>query len=1429
MKDDKRQIKTTRLVYPQIYAYTLPERVQNMGWQKIGYTEQADVRKRIEQQVHTAGINERYELLWSAPAFYLPHEQHKDFKDYELHRYLVRNNIERSTDDQLGREWFYFDGTPERSRQLFDQFIKRATPTALSDKVPYTLRREQAQAVEQTLRYIQDNRTVDFAMPNSRAQYLWNAKPRFGKTLTTYDLIKRLGARNVLIVTNRPAIADSWYGDYRRFVEGYYFISETGLIRDEAMTRAEYLEIMDQDKKQITFLSLQDLKGARVFGGKYDKLEWIADLGWDLLVIDEAHEGVDTRKTDKAFERIKRRFTLHLSGTPFKALADNKFAGDQIFNWSYLDEQKAKEAELAADNEAGAHTDMPDLRLFNYKISEATVDTINEGVEINGKRVAPASDLNEFFRVGSDGRFIYEADVQRFLDLLTTNEKYPFSTPELRNELKHTFWLVGNRVNSAKAMEKLLRRHPVFCQYKIVLAAGDGKSLSDDDEVTEEMQDTTRNERSIEKVRQAIAKHDKTITLSVGQLTTGVTIKEWSAVLMLSDIKQETLYTQAIFRAQNPYQYVDAQGELHRKQSAYVFDFSLARVLEVYDKFANSLNEVGATGKITEVCRRENVGQLLNFFPVISEDDEGRMVELSAGDVLTLPKARMAVDVVKHRFITNLLFKDIGVVYNIPAEVMRLANKLSNTTDTGKVANKNREDVQPDPDRGERTRRRINLNRRAIFGEKIYGDQLEQILDDVRQSTPDDFGRTFTDKVMDGAVEPLISKWVETYSPTKSDQAEMRQSYTSKIKQVAQEYSSSDQAPADAKRLVEATADIIENDLPRDMVDEREEAEYEREEKSDLDIIRSKLRTFTRAIPSFVMASSHPSELNIDNIETVVNDDDFSSFFTDKEVLARGEKFTKDDFRVLRDGGDYEENGVTKHFDGFFDKYVFNASIQEFAKKRRDLADYLRVDRREDIFSYIPPQRSNQIFTPRRVVNRMLDILEQYNPGVFSDPTLTFCDLYVKSGLYLAETAKRLFKGLVNAIPDENARIRHIFERQLYGFAPTRIIADIARNYIYGSYPVSSDNLVQRDLTDDFKKGENLDMRFDVVIGNPPYQENDTSIQRESGAANASASPIYHLFINEAMKVSDAQCFVVPSRWAMGAGKGLKKFTEKMLNDQHIQSFSYFTDSKDVFPNNDIKGGICYFVRNKNYTGKAKVTIKDAESEEKTEKFLNEEGVGVFVPYVELADILGKVRIKTPELEKENIQEIVSVLKPYGLRTDFFRNQIKYNLPSVSTKKQNDDDIEIIGLDKGKRVSRFIPRDYPLPVGRDTVGRWKVFIPYAYGCGALGETIPSPILGSPIQICTETYLRIGSFKTEFEAESLLKYIETKFFRVMVGILKTTQHSTTTYRYVPLQDFTADSDIDWTRSIPEIDRQLYNKYGLDDREIRFIEEKVKEME
>ena len=462
-----------------------------------------------------------------------------------------------------------------------------------------------------------------------------------------------------------------------------------------------------------------------------------------------------------------------------------------------------------------------------------------------------------------------------------------------------------------------------------------------------------------------------------------------------------------------------------------------------------------------------------------------------------------------------------------------------------------------------------------------------------------------------------------------------------------------------------------------------------------------------------------------------------------------------------------------------------------------------------------------------------VDLLEKENPGLFNNPHTTFADLYMKSGLYITEIVKRLYKGLADQIPDDSQRIKHILENQVYGYAPTQIIYDIATNYIFGEFSqnISRQNFKQLDTAEIFKKGQTIDMKFDVIIGNPPYQDNDNGA-REDGAVNASASPLYNLFVENAIKSSRIQSFVIPARWTTGAGKGLGKFTELMLGDHRMKAFHYFTDSKKIFPNNDIKGGICYFVRDAQHDGPANIKVEFNGGEDKSIRYLDNENVGVFIPFKELSDILGKVKSQT-DLKTQNIQKIVSVLKPYGLRTDFFRNQIKYNLPPVYDKRQNPDDLEIFGLDKAKRVSRFAPRNYPVPVGADTVERWKVFLPYAYGCGAIGETIPtpilgSPILGSPIQICTETYLRIGKFKTRFEAESLLKYIKTKFFRVMVGILKTTQHSTTTYKLVPLQNFKETSDIDWTQSIANIDQQLYKKYNLSNEEIAFIEEKVREM-
>ena len=368
-------------------------------------------------------------------------------------------------------------------------------------------------------------------------------------------------------MTNRPAIANSWYDDYCKFIgtdAGYQFVSEVDALKGKpyVLSREEYTRailVADEPYKCIEFVSLQDLKGSVYFGGIHKKLKEVRDMTWDILIIDEAHEGVDTPKTDIAFDRIRRKYTLHLSGTPFKALANDKFPANAIYNWTYADEQRAKEGWESPEGDENPYATLPKLNMYTYQMSEIIAEELSQGIEINGETEEYAFDLNEFFATNERGFFVHNSAVDRFLDAMTTQEKFPFSTDALRDELRHTFWLL-NRVESARALAKKLAKHPVFKDYNIVLAAGDGK-IDDDEE----------RQKSFDKVRSAISRYDKTITLSVGQLTTGVTIPEWTAVLMLSSIRSPALYMQAAFRSQNPCLFKDGH-ECFRKENAYVKD-----------------------------------------------------------------------------------------------------------------------------------------------------------------------------------------------------------------------------------------------------------------------------------------------------------------------------------------------------------------------------------------------------------------------------------------------------------------------------------------------------------------------------------------------------------------------------------------------------------------------------------------------------------------------------------------------------------------------------------------------------------------------------------------------------------------------------------------------------------------------------------------
>ena len=1103
------KLNTAKQAYPMIYAYSTPQIADHDGWTKIGYTEDQDVETRIKQQTHTSDTEARLEGKGTA---IFDDGSFDRFTDHDFHAYLRKSGVE----NKKKTEWFHIDGPAGRSK-FYDFKADRGILKALGT-VPYTLRKEQAAAVEQTVKYYQSSQDGEF---------LWNAKPRFGKTLSVYDFCKQINATSVLIVTNRPAIANSWYSDYAQFMgeqSGYRFVSETDSLKGKpyVLSRADWLA---SDKTgvngYIEFVSLQDLKGSVYFGGHFDKLKEVRDNEWSVLVIDEAHEGVDTLKTDTAFDHIKRKFTLHLSGTPFKALANEKFHDGAIFNWTYADEQKAKRDWASEDGENNPYANLPRLNLYTYQMSEIVKDEMSRGIEIDGETEEYAFDLNEFFET-KNGRFVHDESVNKFLDALTIQTKFPFSTEELRNELKHTFWLL-NRVDSAKALAKKLEEHPVFSTYKIVLAAGDGK-----------LDDSEETQKSYDKVREAIANHEKTITLSVGQLTTGVTIPEWTAVLMLSNVKSPALYMQAAFRAQNPCMFRE-NGNFYRKENAYVFDFDPARTLTIFEEFANDLSSDTANGKGDMDARKQHVRELLNFFPVIGEDEQGEMIALDAEKVLSIPRKIRSQEVVRRGFMSNYLFQNISGIFNAPQEVIDIISKFTPVEEPKAkeipITPETRDELNIDPETGEVEIPQEHIIGTAtdIFGDKIYGavedgtfdTQIKDAFENASAKTPeetrtafDEFKEKFKEETVKGIIDIAKEKYqgnikasdAKSLEKGLSGQFERTAEKVYNSYQIEQKIAENDRLAAMRSRhetgktemeieeefeqkkqdlqanlqdqLSSAVKTFIETST-QDVVETVEKKIKEREKTGIEDSVRDHLRGFSRTIPSFLMAYG-------DDTVTLATFDDI----VPNPVFLEVTSITLDQFRFLRDGGKYKdaETGEEKEFAGnLFDPVVFDDSVKEFLRLKKKLSDYFDEKSIEDIFDYIPPQKTNQIFTPKTMVKKMVDMLEAENPGCFDDPDKTFIDLYMKSGLYITEIVKRLYQSehMKAQFPDSKERLRHIFEKQVYGLAPTEIIYQIALSYILGFNEDTKDikhNFRQLDALPYAKEGT-LQEKLDELFG----------------------------------------------------------------------------------------------------------------------------------------------------------------------------------------------------------------------------------------------------------------------------------------------------------------------------------------------------------
>ncbi len=1397
-----------------IYVYKHLDVASHKGMLKVGETKASNIKgdgtnMRILDQNTAANV--AYEVLYTTDAV---RNNGTPFTDKDIHELLVAKDIEReqtinpNTDKES--EWFKTD------LQTIIDTIEEYKLQAVKDEhgiiTDFRLRDEQIAAIKTTEDY------YDACKENVNLEpaFLWNAKPRFGKTLTAYCFASEIQAKKVLIVTNRPAIADSWHTDFELFdfkdtdqndgkFRWIFTCSEAvknrlGNPRDvftrDEQTTSSLLNMNLITKNMVHFISLQDIKGRNQGIDDFkEKNKWIFDLDWDLVIIDESHEGVDTHKAMRVFDTVKTTFTLNLSGTPFKALASKRFNSNQIYNWSYQDEQRCKENWPIQDG-TNPYADLPKMHIFTYQLSKALETTAEEARDEGSEY---AFDLAEFFRVvkvdGKD-KFAYEDKVKLFVkNLRNPNYQYPFSSDEFRENLRHTFWLLPG-VKACEQMKKILLQDEWFgANYQpedIIMAAGNG----DEDRITES---------ALAEVRQRIGEpgtsrhplETRTITLSCGQLTTGVTVPAWTAVLMLNNCKSPSMYMQSAFRSQNPFKITTSGGECFMKENCFVFDFAPDRILQTLAEIADS----GVSDTLPKT-REEKVKILINFLPVIAEDNEGRMKYLDANDVLTIPLKLITEEVINRGFMSNRLFKNISGIFGCPQDIKDIISKMDEAKGT---------DVEKDPTKKPKITNKpkiwVDADKKIHINEDIVVATTNGLLGDKKYvEIGSEDGREIEETIGEAVSQARAAGY-----PPEAIKA-VKAALVKKMPKLVVKIPDPEPQPGDPG-YVEPPEKPDEKPAPK--------------EKSDEEKIRDRLRGFTRTIPSFLMAYG-TSDTKLENFGDDIPDDVF-------EELTN---ITKEDFRKLRDGMDYETkdekgNPKTEHFNGLFDEAVFNSAVQEFNNKRKELACYYQTSSEEDIFEYIPPQANNQIFTPKRVVKMMVDMLEKENPDIFNSTTNTFIDLYMKSGMFITEIVKRIYEKTRDneQYHSDTECIKHILEKQVYGFAPSPILDAITRNYIFGfdsAEFIDESHFIQYDAIEATKNGaleqeinklfnsQGEPMKFTAVIGNPPYQD-------RAFGNNDYAPPIYHLFMESSYSISNRVMLITPGRFLFNAGSTPKPWNEKMLNDPHLKVLFYETKSSNIFPNTDIKGGIA-------------ITYRDQQK--------NPGPIGTFSAFTELNGIAKKAK---PTTDEYSLMKIIFLQNRYNLEALLkehpeckpeissdgadrrLRNNAFDRVSLFTEEKQHEDDIKIIGLISNKRVWRYLPKKY-FDMLHENILKYKVIVPAANGSGALGEVLSTPLIGTPLIGYTQTFISIGAFETRNEAENCMKYIKSKFCRTMLGILKITQtNSRETWKLVPIQDFTDNSDIDWSKTIPEIDKQLYKKYNLSEEEIKFIEEKVAAME
>ena len=1259
-------------------------------------------KKRINQYTQTAGI--AYDLLYTELTIYNSKKGLCSFNDKEVHSVLERSGIRKKifNTENKANEWFITDlETVKRAIAAVKEGRESLSSTEVShDQTPIVFRPEQQEAIEKTKK--------QFRKSN---QMLWNAKMRFGKTLSALQVVKDMDFSRTLILTHRPVVNSGWFEDFGRI-----FYDSPGFAygsKNNGDNHASLEARAKQGKCQyVYFASMQDLRGSELVGGNFDKNNEVFATAWDCIIVDEAHEGTQTELGKAVMQELTKANTkiLRLSGTPFNLLDD--FKEDEIYTWDYVMEQRAKASwDLTHFGDPNPYASLPTMNIYTYDLGRLLHEFVDEDVAFN---------FREFFRVNEAGNFIHEKDVKAFLNLISKEDKdscYPFANEEYRNIFRHTLWMLPG-VKEARAMSALLQSHPVFQHFKVVNVAGDG----DEDEESKD---------ALAAVEEAIGKDPdatRTITLSCGRLTTGVSVKAWTGVFMLSGSYNTAAssYMQTIFRVQTP---ATINGRV--KEQCYVFDFAPDRTLKVIAETAKISSKAGKTSGND----RKIMGEFLNFCPIISIEGS-KMSQFDVPKMLEQLKRVYVERVVRNGFEDKSLYND---------ELMKLNDlELQEFDDLKKIIGQ--------------TKAMPKTNQVDINNQGLTDEQYEELEDLEKKSK-----KRGKDK------QPLTEE--------------------------------------EKKRLEEL-----------------------KKKKNNREAAISILRGISIRMPLLIYGaelSDESQDITIDNFASLIDPQSWEEF------MPKG--VTKQKF-----------NSIKK----YYDPEIFCAAgkrIRAMARAADKLSVEERIERITDIFSTFRNPDKETVLTPWRVVNMHLgDCLGGYNffekgyettlseprfidhgevtANVFA-PDSRILEINSKSGLYPLYMAYSIYRARVknslfsvSSIEDEQRIWDKVVAENIFVICKTPMAKSITKRTLIGFRKAKINTRYFEDLINQIKnKPEHFikqvdkfitdrtgikNMKINAIVGNPPYQIMD-------GGAGVSAKPVYNLFIEIAKQIAPNYIsMIMPSRWFAG-GKGLDSFRESMLSDKRISHIFDYVNAKDCFPTASIGGGVNYILWDVNYKGNCSITTIQGTQRDMEQRPLDQ--FSVFIRYNSAIHIVHKCQ------SDNSFASIVNSRNPFGLSSNIRgekTGEIRLiTSAGISWLPKSAIDSTNHLLSKYKILMSKVTAEH---AGEpDKKGQFKI----------ISRT---EIIG-PNDVCTDSYLIVGASESKLVVENEYKYIQTRFLRFLLMLsVSSINLSSEKFQFIPLQDFTSNSDINWSRSISEIDTQLYAKYGLSEDEISFIESMIKPM-